>query len=139
VGVRFAFDTGVEGLLLENNRVVGVKTNRGSAKCRYVINAAGTNAYHIARLAGLELPIIPVRHEYFVTIPMVGLTPDLPCFRVPEMTLYGRPAEGGLLLGGWEPKSLQTDPRSYNLSAQPPPIEPDLPVLESFEKQFAAL
>ncbi len=138
-GIRFAVDTAVEGLTLENNRVSGVKTNRGSARCRAVINAAGTNAYHIAKLAGLELPIVPVRHEYFVTIPMVGLTPELPCFRIPEMTLYGRPADGGLLLGGWEPKSLSTDPRAYDLSSQPPPVEPDLPVLDSFERQFATL
>lgn len=138
-GVRFAVDTSVESLSVENGRATGVRTNRGAAKCRYVINAAGANAYHIAQLAGLELPIVPVRHEYFVTIPMVGLTPDLPCFRIPEMTLYGRPAEGGLLLGGWEPKSLRTDPRSYGLAAQPPPVEPDLAVLDSFEKQFAAL
>jgi glycine/D-amino acid oxidase-like deaminating enzyme len=55
------------------------------------------------------------------------------------MTLYGRPAEGGLLLGGWEPKSLRSDPRSYGLAAQPPSVEPDLAVLDSFEKQFATL
>lgn len=138
-GVRFAVETEVQSLIVENGTVSGVRTNRGTAKARYVINAAGANAYHIAKLAGLELPIVPVRHEYFVTIPMVGLTPDLPCFRIPEMTLYGRPADGGLLLGGWEPKSLQTDPRSYGLHDQPPPVEPDLPVLESFEQQFAAL
>jgi glycine/D-amino acid oxidase-like deaminating enzyme len=138
-GIRFAIDTAVESLTVENNRVTGVKTNRGSAQCRIVINAAGANAYHIAKLAGLELPIVPVRHEYFVTIPMVGLTPDLPCFRIPEMTLYGRPADGGLLLGGWEPKALSTDPRTYDLTAQPPPVEPDLPVLESFEKQLTTL
>lgn len=139
MGVRFAIDTAVEGLIRENGRVGGVKTNRGAARSRYVINAAGANAYHVAKLAGLELPIVPVRHEYFVTIPMAGLTPDLPCFRVPEMTLYGRPAEGGLLLGGWETKSMQTDPRTYPLAGQPPAVEPDWPVLESFEKQFATL
>ena len=88
----------------------GVKTNRGIAPCRYVINAAGANAYHIAKLVGLELPIVPVRHEYFVSVPVEGMVPDLPCFRVPELTLYGRPCEGGLLLGGWESQSLQTDP-----------------------------
>lgn len=139
MGVRFAVETALEGLVMENNRVVGVKTNRGSAKSKYVINAAGANAYHIAKLAGLELPIVPVRHEYYVTIPMTGLTPELPCFRIPEMTLYGRPAEGGLLLGGWEPKSLQTDPRSYDLQSAPPPVQPDGPVLDSFEKMFTAL
>lgn len=138
-GTRFAVNTSVEGLIVENRRVAGVKTNRGSVRCRGVINAAGANAYHIAQLAGLELPIVPVRHEYFVTIPMVGLTPDLPCFRIPELTLYGRPAEGGLLLGGWEPKSMQTDPRTYDLAGQPSPVEPDWPVLNTFEKQFERL
>jgi glycine/D-amino acid oxidase-like deaminating enzyme len=70
---------------------------------------------------------------------MEGMTPDLPCFRIPDMTLYGRPAEGGLLLGGWEHKSMQTDPRTYPLQAEPPPVQPDKPVLDSFEEQFIRL
>ena len=93
----------------------------------------------MAKLAGLELPIVPVRHEYYVTIPLEGMTPDRPCFRVPELTLYGRPCEGGLLLGGWETRSLQTDPRDYGLQAQPPPVEPDWNVLNGFEEQFTQL
>jgi glycine/D-amino acid oxidase-like deaminating enzyme len=139
LGVRIATSTRVEGILQKNGRVTGVQTSRGPAACRYAINAAGANAYHIAQLAGLELPIVPVRHEYFVTIPMPGITPDLPCFRVPDLTLYGRPADGGLLLGGWEPKSMQTDPRSYDLRGEPPAVQPDWPVLDSFEEQFARL
>ena len=139
LGVRIATSTKVEEILIEKGRVGGVKTDRGNVKCKYVINAAGANAYHIARLVGLELPIVPVRHEYFVSVPVEGMVPDLPCFRVPELTLYGRPCEGGLLLGGWEPQSLQTDPREYGLNAQPPPVEPDWVVLNSFEKQFSAL
>jgi glycine/D-amino acid oxidase-like deaminating enzyme len=70
----------------------------------------------------LELPIVPVRHEYFVTVPMDGLTPDLPCFRVPELTLYGRVRDQGLLLGGWETRSLHTDPRSFDLVGSPSEI-----------------
>jgi len=139
MGVRIATSTRVEEILSANGRVTGVRTDRGAAACRYVINAAGANAYHVAKLAGLELPIVPVRHEYFVSIPMEGLVPDLPCFRVPELTLYGRPCEGGLLLGGWEALSLQTDPRDYGLNAQPPPVDPDWPVLDSFAEQFARL
>jgi glycine/D-amino acid oxidase-like deaminating enzyme len=139
LGVRIATNTTVEEILSSNGSVSGVKTSRGTASCRYVINAAGTNAYHIAKLVGLELPIVPVRHEYFVSIPLEGMVPDLPCFRVPELTLYGRPCEGGLLLGGWEPQSLQTDPRDYGLNAQPPPVEPDWKVLNSFEEQFSRL
>lgn len=139
MGVRIATSTTVESITQKDGRVTGVKTNRGEAACQYVINAAGANAYHVAKLAGLELPIVPVRHEYFVTVAMEGMTPDLPCFRIPDMTLYGRPAEGGLLLGGWEPKSMQTDPRSYDLRAEPPTVQPDWPVLDSFEEQFARL
>src|SRR4030095_8796918 len=79
MGVRFATQTLVEEILLEHAHVAGVKTNRGVAECKYVINAAGAHAYHVAKLVGLELPIVPVRHEYFITVPMDGLSETLPC------------------------------------------------------------
>ncbi len=139
MGVRIATSTRLEQILVKDGRVTGIKTTQGIVSCKYVINAAGANAYHVAKLVGIDLPIIPVRHEYFVTIPMEGLTPDVPCFRIPDMTLYGRPAEGGLLLGGWEPQSMQTDPRTYPLNSEPPPVQADWPVLGSFEDQFVRL
>jgi len=139
LGAKFSTATALEEIVLKDGRVTGVKTNRGPAECRYVINAAGAHAYHVAKLVGLDLPIVPVRHEYFVTVPMDGLTPDLPCFRIPELTLYGRVRDGGLLLGGWEPRSLHTDPRGYGLNAEPPAIMPDWKVLDSFEESFTKL
>ena len=138
-GVRFATGTFVEEIVVRNGRVSGVRTNQGSAECRYFINAAGAHAYHVAQLVGLELPIVPVRHEYFVTVPLDGLTPELPCFRVPELALYGRARDGGLLLGGWEPRSLSTDPRTYELRGAPPVITPDWVVLRGFEESFRSL
>jgi glycine/D-amino acid oxidase-like deaminating enzyme len=138
-GVRFATSISVEEILRSNGRVTGVRSNRGTINCRYVINAAGAHAYHIAKLAAIELPIVPVRHEYFVTVPMPGLGPTLPCFRVPELTLYGRVRDQGLLLGGWEPKALSTDPRQYLLGSAPPPVEPDWAVLNNFESVFTPL
>src|SRR5207253_7260250 len=131
-GVRFATGTAVAAIDCRDGRVEAVQTGHGRIECDYVINAAGAHAYHVARLVGLELPIVPVRHEYFVTVPLAGLTPDLPCFRVPELTLYGRVRDQGLLLGGWEPKSLYTDPRGYGLAGAPPEITPDGKVLDSF-------
>jgi glycine/D-amino acid oxidase-like deaminating enzyme len=138
-GVRFSTATAVEEIACKDGRVTGVKTNRGLVRCRYVINAAGAHAYHIARLVNLDLPIVPVRHEYFVTVPMDGLTPDLPSFRIPELTLYGRVRDGGLLLGGWENKSLHTDPRTFGLAGTPSEIIPDWKVLNSFEENFSKL
>lgn len=138
-GVRFATHCPVEAIEVSNGRITAVRTREGTVKCRYAINAAGAHAYHIARLAGLELPIVPVRHEYFITVPVDGLSNDLPCFRAPELTLYGRVRDGGLLLGGWEPEALRHDPRDYSLQGQPPEIVPDAQVLQCFEKKFRDL
>ena len=80
-----------------------------------------------------------MRHEYYITVPMNGLRPDLPCFRIPEMTLYGRVRDGGLLLGGWEPESVHLDPRSYALNGTLAPVEADWQVLNSFEASFSKL
>lgn len=138
-GVRFAAGTGAKAIVLQNGRVQAVQTSRGTVGCRYLINAAGAHAYHIAKLAGLELPIVPVRHEYFVTMPLAGLEPSLPCFRIPDLTLYGRAAAHGLLLGGWEPRALHSDPRSYEIGGAPPAIVPDEDVLGSFTSMMASL
>jgi glycine/D-amino acid oxidase-like deaminating enzyme len=137
--VRFTTSVRVEQIRHSKQRVTGVTTTRGSAECRCVINAAGAHAYHVARLAGLELPIVPVRHEYFITVPMPGLSPSLPCFRIPELALYGRVRDKGLLLGGWENTALSSDPRRYPLEGGPPPVEPDWKVLNRFEESFAEL
>ena len=131
-GVRFATGVRLEQIRIERGQVAGIVTNRGPVRCEMVVNAAGAHAYHVAQLAGLELPIIPVRHEYFISVPISGIRPDLPAFRVPDQTLYGRPDVNSLLLGGWEPEALSLDPRSYALGQAPPAIEEDWPVLSHF-------
>jgi glycine/D-amino acid oxidase-like deaminating enzyme len=137
-GVRFATDVRVTGIALRGGVVAGVETDQGRVRCAKVIDAAGAHAWHIARLAGLDLPIVPVRHEYVVTVPL-GLRPDLPTFRVPDATLYGRPDVNALLLGGWEPHALSCDPWDYQISDEPPAIEPDWPVLADFAEAMAPL
>lgn len=139
MGVTFAPSTTVTDIVRKNSHVEGIRTNNGDAECKIIINAAGAHAYHVARMVGLELPIVPVRHEYFVTVPMDGLTGRQPTFRVPDMGLYGRVAEDGLLLGGWEGKALHTDPRQYDNKEEAPKITPDDEVLDSFETRFTRL
>lgn len=139
MGVRFAFDSTVEAIECSGGRVVAVRTNRDRIGCENVINAAGAHAYHVAKLVGLELPIVPVRHEYFVTVALDGLDSNYPCFRVPELTLYGRVDQDGLLLGGWEGRSLDADPRAYSMADTAPPLSPDWAVLGDFESKFTRL
>ena len=139
LGVRFETKTAVTGITVRDGRVAAVRTDRGEIRCGTVVNAAGAHACHVARLAGLDLPIVPVRHEYYDTVPLPGLTPELPCFRIPEMTLYGRAIGQRLRLGGWEANALSIDPRDYALDEAAPAVEPDQRVLDGFEEQFTRL
>ena len=139
LGVRFETETAVTGITVRDGRVAAVRTDRGEVRCHTVVDAAGAHAWHVARLAGLDLPIVPVRHEYYDTVPLPGLTPELPCFRIPEMTLYGRAIGQRLRLGGWEANALSIDPRDYALDEEAPAVEPDQRVLDGFEEQFTRL
>ena len=139
MGLRFETGTAVTGITTRDGRVAAVRTDRGEVRCRVVVDAAGAHAYHVARLAGLELPIVPVRHEYYDTVPLPGLSPDLPCFRIPEMTLYGRATGERLRLGGWEANARSIDPRGYGLEEPAPVVEADQRVLDGFEEDFARL
>src|SRR5262249_1982007 len=104
LGVRYLTSTAVTQIVTKNGRVTGVVTNQGAIQCETVVNAAGAPAFHLAKLVGLELPIVPVRHEYFITVPADGLQPTLPVMRIPDATLYLRADVNALLVGGWEPK-----------------------------------
>jgi glycine/D-amino acid oxidase-like deaminating enzyme len=137
MGVTFQTGTAVQEIKVRRSKVTGIETDHGPIACNLVINAAGAHAYHIARSAGIELPIIPVRHEYFVTVPSEGMHPALPVIRIPDASLYLRAETGALLCGGWEPDSLHTDPRQYTLPESTPGIETDWDVLSMFAGQLS--
>jgi glycine/D-amino acid oxidase-like deaminating enzyme len=137
MGVRFQTNSAVRRVVVENGRVAAVETDDGTISCELVINAAGAHAYHLARDVGLELPIVPVRHEYFVTVHAAGLEPTLPVVRIPDSTLYLRAEINSLLCGGWERSGLAADPRKFSLESSPPPIVPDWDVLAGFVQQLS--
>jgi glycerol-3-phosphate dehydrogenase len=67
-GVRVLLDTAFEGFVIEQGRVIGVKTNRGLFGCRWAVNAAGLNSDMVMHAAGVrpEFTITPRRGEYCV-------------------------------------------------------------------------
>jgi glycine/D-amino acid oxidase-like deaminating enzyme len=137
LGVQFQTGTAVQKVLLDDGRIVGVETDKGRIYCKTVINAAGAHAFHIAKSVGLELPIVPVRHEFFVTVAAEALEPSLPVIRIPDAALYLRAETNALLCGGWEPMSLSTDPRAALPGKQMPHIEEDWDVLGRFAQELA--
>jgi glycine/D-amino acid oxidase-like deaminating enzyme len=137
LGVRFQTDTRVTGIRTENGCVRAVETDRGGIECEMVINAAGAHACQLASSVGIELPIIPVRHEFFVTVECEGMAPTLPVMRIPDATLYLRGEVNSLLCGGWEPRSLSNDPRKISLADEQPLIEEDYDVLGQFAEELS--
>ena len=137
LGVRFQTDTRVTGIRTENGCVRTVETDRGDIECEMIINAAGAHACQLASSIGVGLPIIPVRHEFFVTVECEGMTPTLPVMRIPDATLYLRGEVNSLLCGGWEPRSLSNDPRKISLADEQPLIEEDYDVLGQFAEELS--
>ena len=130
LGVDFQTGVRVTGVKLDNGRVAGIETDQGDIECETVINAAGAFAYQLASSVGIELPIFPVRHEFFVTIDCEGVEPTLPVVRIPDSSIYVRSEVNSILVGGWETGSLSTDPRTVPLTGEQPLVEEDFEVLE---------
>ncbi len=70
LGVEFYTDTEVHAISTEGSRITAVHTGRGTIHTDTIVNAAGGYAKAIGRMAGIELPIYPERHEILVTEPV---------------------------------------------------------------------
>jgi glycine/D-amino acid oxidase-like deaminating enzyme len=90
LGVTIAPNVAVTSVRVEDGAVRSVVAARGEFRTEQVVIAAGPWSVALARTVGLELPIVPVLHEYFVTEPLSGWRSDLPCLRIPEVQVYAR-------------------------------------------------
>lgn len=69
-GAEYRFQEKATALRLEGGKVVAVASDRGEYGCGQLINAAGNSARAIARLAGLDVPVVPDNHEGAITEPV---------------------------------------------------------------------
>jgi sarcosine oxidase subunit beta len=77
-GARLWLDTSVLGIEVEHDRVKGVITSRGRVATGAVVNAAGAWAAEVARMAGIELPVEPLRRQLVPTEPFDNLPARFP-------------------------------------------------------------
>jgi sarcosine oxidase subunit beta len=99
LGVQTLTDVDVHGIDMMGGRVTGVQTNAGSISCETIINAAGPWAGLVGKLAGLEIPITPVRRQMITTTPLPELPVDFPFVIDFAQSLYFH-REGESLLTG---------------------------------------
>src|SRR5712692_1782427 len=74
-GAEINEDTRVTAIETERGRVKRVVTDKGGIDTELVVNAGGMFATEIGRLVGVNVPLIPMAHEYLITTPS-GLRRD---------------------------------------------------------------
>ncbi len=105
-GTRIFEDTKVTEVIVEKDRIKGVKTDRGTIECGVVIACCGQWTRDFAKTVGVNVPLVPVEHQYMVTEPIEGVTSSLPTLRDPDRLTYYKEEVGGLVMGGYEPNPI---------------------------------
>jgi dimethylglycine dehydrogenase len=97
--------TPVTGTDAQADRTWIVRTEKGDIHTPWVVNAAGLWAREVAAMAGLNLPLQPTEHQYFVTetIPEIAaMDRRLPSVADRDGEYYLRQEGKGLLVGAYE-------------------------------------
>jgi dimethylglycine dehydrogenase len=86
-----------------------VKTDKGDIVAEHVVSATGNFARRTGAMVGLDIPVMPVKHQYIVTEPHPAIQerrvrglPEMGVLRESDSSWYMREENGGLLLGPYE-------------------------------------
>ncbi len=99
LGAQALNNVEVTGIKLRGDSIEAVETNRGAIHTRHVLNAAGPWAAQIGAMAGLQIPIIPLRRQMFTTTALPELPKDFPFVIDFSQSLYFHLEGDGLLVG----------------------------------------
>jgi sarcosine dehydrogenase len=99
----------VTGFVQNSGRISAVETSQGTIKCDAVVNCGGMWARQIGELAGVSVPLQPVKHQYVITEKIEGLATNAPTIRDPDRRTYFKEEVGGLVFGGYEPNPMAWD------------------------------
>jgi len=101
-GAKIVENVAVKEILTDNGAVSGVVTDHGTITCEKIVNCAGMWARQVGQLAGVNVPLQPVQHQYMITEPMQSVPEGLPTLRDPDRLIYFKEEVGGLVMGGYE-------------------------------------
>ena len=87
-------------------RVIAINTTLGKISCEKIVNCGGQWARQIGVMAGVSVPLQPVKHQYLITEKIDGLSPDAATIRDPDRRTYFKEEVGGLVFGGYEPNPI---------------------------------
>lgn len=101
--------TTVTGIARTADGLWKVRTDKGDITCEHVVSATGNFARQTGAMVGLDIPVIPVEHQYIVTEPHPDIQarqrqglPEMGVLRESDSGWYMREEAGGLILGPYE-------------------------------------
>jgi sarcosine oxidase subunit beta len=107
---RFLVRTRVTNILRDAQGLSGVETDRGTIATRRVVNAAGPFAGVLGRLAGLDLPLEPVRRQKAFIAPKPQIPQHAPLTIDLVRDAYWRPETGGAYIAWVDPDEPVSQP-----------------------------
>jgi len=109
MGAKIHRNNGVSAITKKEGGGWIVETDEGSIECEHVISCTGNFARQTGRMVGLNVPVIPVEHQYIVTEAHPEIQkfraeggPELCVLRESDSAWYMREEAGGLILGPYE-------------------------------------
>ena len=99
LGLKALTRAAVTGIRINAGEIDAVETIQGTLQTRTVVNAAGPWAGLIGQMAGIEIPIVPVRRQWFTTDALKEIPRDFPFVIDFAQSLYFHPEGEGLLIG----------------------------------------
>lgn len=99
MGVKAISGVEVIGVTVSGGNVDGVQTSAGAVKTRMILNAAGPWSGQIGQMAGIDIPLLPLRRQMFTTNPLKEVPEDFPFVIDFAKSLYFHREGEGLLVG----------------------------------------
>jgi len=103
LGARIVTGCSVSGLEVVDGDIRAVHTDRGPVATSTVVCAAGPWSASVGAMAGVDLPVVPLRREIVVTEPVRGLPDRLPMTIDFATSFYFHREGPGLLMGVSDP------------------------------------
>lgn len=99
LGIRALTEVAAEGIIVESGKITGVETTSGTISTPNVVNATGPWAGLIGQMAGVPIPVTPLRRQWLTTTALPDLPSDFPFVIDFGKSLYFHQEGEGLLTG----------------------------------------
>ena len=110
LGARFLYDCECISMDSSDGVVSRLRTTRGEISVERVVNAAGPWAARIASMAGVRIPVAPLRRQAAFTVPTDAIPVDMPMTIFMTSGFHIRARDGRALLS-WPNVEAEGEPR----------------------------